>query len=264
MMKMYFDEEAAGGLDDLFRGYGSDEFASSTRSTVPLVSLLMHGGEAWNRIAGEFTEEGCEAHLEYQVKPPKGRGTASHTDVMLIEGRHATAIEAKWTEPRYEEVGDWLRQGNSVTNRRDVMTGWLSLLSKHATRKLDVVAFSRAVYQMVHRAASACAAGNPAMVYLQFSPLPDGNQPDIQRLKDDLIYLHGLLGVPIGLPFFLVEVEAKATARFAQILGLPKGSQSTADAVMNALREGPLFDFTGYHVHRLQGEAERVTRSRDH
>ena len=70
-------------------------------------------------------------------------------------------------------------------------------------------------------------------------------------MKDDLKSLHGLLGDPVGFPFFLIEVEAIATARFEQIKGSPKGSVETAETVRNALRDGPLFDFSGYHLHRV-------------
>ncbi|MGA3371372.1 MAG: hypothetical protein ABSC48_06370 [Terracidiphilus sp.] len=257
-MKIFFDQKEISCLDDALdrikdkQGYDSDEFESSTCSTVPLISLLKHGGKVWSSIVGEFAGNSCEAHLEYEVKPPQGNSKApSHTDVMLIDGSRAIAIEAKWTEPRYEEVGEWLNKGSGPQNRRKVMNGWVSLLQKHTNKVLKIDDFSKTVYQMVHRAASACTFGNPAMAYLQFSPLPCGSPPDNGQLKNDLKNFYDLLGCPTGFPFFLIEVEAKEKPAFGRIKGLPKGSASTAKTVKNALRDGPLFDFTGYHLYRI-------------
>jgi len=254
-MRMFFDRKPLASLDEALNYYKPKEFESPTRSTVPLVSLLKYAGEFWSHVAGELAGGYCEAHLEYQVKPPSGRGTSSHTDLMVVGGSHSIAIEAKWTEPPYDKVGDWMNQGSGPPNRREVMSGWLSLLQRHTAKRLYVDAFSNAIYQMVHRAASACAIGHPALAYIQFSPLPDGKQTDLQRLKADLTNLHGLLGAPAGFPFLLIEVEAKATSAFEHIEGLPKGSANTAEEVKIALRNGPLFDFTGFHIDRIQGTA---------
>ncbi len=259
-MKLFFDNQPVAQLNDALCRYRPEEFESPTRSTVPLISSLSDGN-VWNTISGQLAVEYCsvEAHLEYKVKPPLGHGTASHTDVMLIDGSRAIAIEAKWTEPRYGEVGDWVNQvregvnhDKDAQNRRDVMNGWLSLLQLHANKKLCLEDFSSAVYQMVHRAASACHPGRlPTLVYLQFCPLPDGCGLE-SRVMDDLRYLHSLLGTPAGFPFWLVKVEAKPNTAFERIRKLPKGSPNTADAVRAALLGELLFDFTDISVFPVQ------------
>jgi hypothetical protein len=33
-----------------------------------------------------------------------GKGTASHAKLMMTTGERALAVEAKWTEPRYETI----------------------------------------------------------------------------------------------------------------------------------------------------------------
>jgi hypothetical protein len=259
-MKLFFDNQPVAQLNDALGRYRPGEFESPTRSTVPLISSL-NDSKVWSTITGQLAVEyrSVEAHLEYKVKPPLGHGTASHTDVMLTEGSRAIAVEAKWTEPRYSEVGEWVNQvregvnhDNDAQNRGDVMKGWLSLLQPYASKKLCLEDFSHAVYQMVHRAASACHAGRlPTLVYLQFSPLPSGCALE-SRVMDDLRYLHSLLGTPAGFPFWLVKVEAKPNPAFERIRKLPKGSPNTADAVRAALLGEPLFDFTDISVFPLQ------------
>jgi hypothetical protein len=245
-MNFFFDRRPLTSLDEALNHYEPGEFQSPTRSTIMLLSLLKYRGEVWRRLEDHIatSEQTCEAHLEFRVDPKKGTGKASHTDAMLISGDRAIAIEAKWTEPRYEQVAVWLGQGSNAQNRRDVMNGWLSLLEPHATKKCCLEDFSSAVYQIVHRAASACSAGrSPALLYLQFSPLPDGRAVE-SCLIDDLRHLYLLLGAPVGFPFWLCRVEAKPMPAFEGIKNLPRGVPQTGEEVRAALRREPLFTFT--------------------
>lgn len=253
-MKLFFDRDPVTHFDELIRGYAPNEFASPTRSTVSLLSLLKHGGAVWSGIAGALVggSSAVEAHVEYTVRPPQGSGKPSHTDVMLIAAGHACALEAKWTEPRYETVGEWLNRGTNPDNRRAVLDGWISSLRSRIRKSLDRGEFSDAVYQMVHRAASACEAGrSSAMAYLQFMPLPGGALPVTSALECDLAHLHRVLGNPTPLPFYWVEVEVRPTAAFERIKELPKGSRDTEVAVRTALGEAPLFDFGSFRVRQI-------------
>jgi hypothetical protein len=90
----------------------------------------------------------------------------SHDDTYCL------AVEAKWTEPPYETVQDWLKKDKSKSdpsNREEVLSGWLGLLTP------DVIAssFFNCEYQMIHRAASARAAAantakRPSLAYFKF------------------------------------------------------------------------------------------------
>ncbi|MFZ0951418.1 MAG: hypothetical protein WAN17_04075 [Candidatus Sulfotelmatobacter sp.] len=199
------------------------------------------------------------------MKSPQGRGKASHTDVMLIQGDRAVAFEAKWTEPQYDQVSKWLVGGDDPENRRLVMSGWLSLLQPHSTQTLRLENFGSAIYQTVHRAASACYAGHkPMLAYIQFCPLANGCHPDV-ILMSDLSRLHCLLGAPEEFPFWLVEVVAKPTEKFETIRGLTRGSPETAKQVHRALCNGPLFEFAKLHLHRILGprvDAARIVEFR--
>jgi hypothetical protein len=98
-MRLFFDRKPTEAIDEALPLYERSEFASVTRSTVPLLTLLKHGHDVWrsivNQIDGGHGSE--EIRLEFTVRCPQGRGTPSHTDVMLINGNSAIAFEAKWT-----------------------------------------------------------------------------------------------------------------------------------------------------------------------
>lgn len=251
-MNYFFDKNPVSTIDDLLSLYKQSEFESPTRSTVPLFSLLKHDrkilGNIMNTIvpdAGNF-----DLHVEYTVKSPQGwRSEPSHTDGMLIVGDSAVAIEAKWTEPPYETVASWKNKGNTP-NRLSVLNGWLSLLQPYAECQLLEQAFSNVVYQMVHRAASACATGlKPSLVYLQFICAPYSTTASVQQLRKDLTMLYDVLGRPAGFTFYLIEVQACPTPAWEGIQHLSKGQASTAVAVQLALHGGPLFTFPSLTVH---------------
>src|SRR4051812_8787238 len=105
-MNLHFGTPAAiKAVADAVPLYGCKEFESATRSTVPMLSLLMHAPNVFDEIVRRLGFPGSyDLFLEYMVRPPKGRGKASHTDVMLRSGTQALAVEGKWTEPMYEAV----------------------------------------------------------------------------------------------------------------------------------------------------------------
>jgi hypothetical protein len=255
--QLHFDLELVSDLSTLLSKYGAKEFASPCRSTVPLLSLIKDGWSVFQEVlAACHLPADSNVHFEFRVNPPRGRGKASHTDVMVCSGDNALALEVKWSEPRYETVRDWIRQGRSPENRRKVMTGWLELLQPQAVRLLRVEDFYDAVYQMVHRAASACAQGKRSqLAYLQFTPLPDGQEADSEQHYGDLTDLHRLLGHPAGFPFHLIEVQVMPAAAFRSIERLAKGSSKTAEAVTAALLGASLFKFEGWRLQTIDGPA---------
>ena len=253
-MNLYYNQDPIATLDAALPQYPADELASPTRSTVALLSWLKHEPLGLQSLLRDVViPVDCSQNLEYQVKPLSGRGKASHTDVMLIARPSALAIEAKWTEPRYEPVGQWVLKGIDCQNRKLVLSGWLGLLQKHASRRLRVEDFSDAVYQMVHRAASACAAGDQArLAYLVFEPSPRPGAAGADTIRADLEHLRELLGHANTLPMYLVEVPLSPTPAFAALASLPKATDETAQRVRDALvGTAPLFDFDPYRLTRI-------------
>jgi hypothetical protein len=233
--------------------------ASPRRSTVPLLDGLRKGEGGWlfDLLKSRRFSKTARIALEYRVPPPRGRGVASHTDAMVTQGGRTLAIEAKWTEPRYDTVNKWRKKGNDPTNRLEVLRGWLDLIEPFSKRTLRPVDFDGVVYQTLHRAASACAVaaesshvdGKAEMAYLLFNLASDPRRAArTESCRADLAAFHALLGSPGRLSFSVIEVTFEPTAAFSELVDLPKGKPETSKAVRQALdtRAAPLFTEVGW------------------
>lgn len=265
-----FDRVPVDGPADLLDRYTDADLASPCRSTVPLLALLK---EDWTVFATALAECGVIGELSVAMertvasKAPGDR--PSFTDAMVTSPTRVLAIEAKWTEPRYPVVrkrlaqttrnADALLRARDRERNRAFITGWLDHMRPTATIPLELDDFQDCVYQMVHRAASACGAcesgRTPALAYLHFSAdsLPECASGHIRvppYLKD-LTALHRLLGSPADFPFFLIDVPMHLTAAFREIATLRKGDPQTGRQVRLALRESELFRFGNPTVHSV-------------
>lgn len=226
----------------LLDAYGTKEFASPTRSTVPLLALVHQAWPLFRELLAHFQmPESARLHFEFRVAPPRGRGKSSHTDLMACCDDRALAIEAKWREPRYQTVREWLtghRDDNGIEsrgeaearpedNRTEVLFGWLELLQSQALCSLQCEHVSDVVYQMLHRAASVCAASeHPQLAYLQFKLLSDGQPEDRvpPHHYDDLKSLHNVLGQPARFQLHAIEWPMRATEAFHALQSSPTTS----------------------------------------
>jgi hypothetical protein len=175
VQNMNFGNIEVSDIGTVIRHYGENEFASPFRSTVPMLAY-------WQGLEGRLQDFlGClglvgnaadlSATFEAKVKPPQGRGKASCTDLLLSGNGQRIAIEAKYTEPIYETVANWLTAGSNIDNRRDVLSGWLALINAACGTQLTIDAVQGVVYQLLHRTASACAVpgAKPVVVYQVFT-----------------------------------------------------------------------------------------------
>ncbi len=265
----YFDREPVSDFSSLVQKYGAGDFASPFRSTVPLLSLVEHDWPLFERIlAGLGISRHATLHFEFKVDSRQAGGRASQTDAMVMTDSLALAIEAKWTEPRYPTVGERLKRLPRLSTRgrtfskaeyqafqRNFVAGWLELLAPHACTTLALDAFGRAVYQTVHRAASACGvAKRPTLVYLHFVPALGSlaaGAATTEQYAADLHHLHALLGHPSGFPFYVVELPLEPTVAFDGVRDLPKRASGTERAVRKALVAVALFRFGDPRVIRI-------------
>jgi hypothetical protein len=239
--------------------YGDREFESPTRSTIPMLTLLKDAPDLFSEIVSQLRFPATyDLFLEYTVGPFGGRGKASHTDVMLTAGKdYSLAIEAKWTEPMYEDVKDWPKKGATKTpNQKAVLKGWLDVLAKRLNCSLDVSSFDGIVYQMIHRAASAAfTSDSPRLAYFLFKPSPDSGSAMPDAILGKLEDLWTLLGKPEKFPFYVVEIETTPTEDYTPLRSLAKGEGATAEAVVAALRDSnPLFKFGGRTIRQVGQE----------
>lgn len=129
-----------------------------------------------------------------------------------------------------------------------MVDGWLKHLNRLAAHPLQVEDVTDVVYQVLHRAASACAVATahrcmPYLIYLHFHPSHLKNSATTDQYVSDLRHLHELLGSPANLKFAVVEMPVQFTAAFDAIKDLDKHSPDTSVQVSAALRQGPLFIF---------------------
>ncbi len=230
--------------------YGEGEFKSKTRSTVPMLDLLIHTSGVFDSIIREIGFPAQhDLSLEYTVGPFGGRGKASHTDVMLKAGAHALAIEAKWTEPMYDTVQKWFGAGSE--NKRKVRDGWIAQLGQTYSAPFDSL-----IYQMLHRAASAAHAGTkPQLAYFLFkSSAP--KSASARAITTELERLWNLLGDK-KFPFAVVEIGLQPLAAFE---ALPKvKDDDTDDAVRVALQgSAPLFTFGPLTIRRVGSDSHPI------
>jgi hypothetical protein len=132
------------------------ELDKLTRSTVPLLAW-------WKEHARNLAVPGTQdfvAELEHEVSAScarcRSRGRSSATDMLVRAGATAIAFEAKYTEPRYEDVDTWLAHDGSSNNRKRVLGHWCHLIERYTGVSIDKTTLGALVYQMVHRIASAC------------------------------------------------------------------------------------------------------------
>ncbi|MHC2069764.1 DUF6946 family protein [Bremerella sp. T1] len=235
--------------------YSTKEFQSPTRSTIPMLSMLVHQQETFTGIIEELGMPiESDIYLEYTVRQDLGKGNASHTDVMVKSSDETLAIEAKWTEPMYDTVRQWIPKGKDEANRRLVLDGWLQLLQQRVEKELKPADFESSIYQMVHRAASAAAAGeNPRLAYFIFKPSPTPRAATADAIKQQLELLWSALGSPSNFPFYVIEITVTEEEAYQPLKALPK-NEETSEAVSAALQgDSPLFGFEASEPAKIGG-----------
>jgi hypothetical protein len=239
-----YKRRAIADYPSLVDAYGDSNLASPFRSTVPLLAY-------WRTLGGALADFTAQLHLdlqapvqlafEYTVPVQRGRGRASHTDLMLLTKQHAVAIEAKGTEPEYPTVETWL-DAEPSDNRQAVLTGWLDLIGRATGVVLSAADVRGCTYQLIHRTASACSPGadTRAVVYHCFD-LPSAK---VQSYQDQLVRLKGLLNNPEGLIFYLIVTGLKKSQQYRQLQALwQAGNRDLAAQVRHGLLSDTLMRF---------------------
>jgi len=258
-----FDTERVPDFAALCERFKGKTLRSPYRSTVPLLSLVEHSAHQWHALLKSWgAPADATIHFEYCVPSAKPGSNPSQTDVMLTSDFTVWAVEAKWTESRYETVAKRLtkqpryktiaeglsRREADLVDAKVTVKGWLQHLNRFATHSLQLEDVSDVVYQVLHRAASACAVATehgrvPHLIYLHFHPSPLKSSATTKQYFSDLGDLHVLLGSPTDLKFAVVEVPIQPTKAFESIKDLDKSLPATSERVTEALRQGGLFIF---------------------
>lgn len=231
-----------GSFEELVKRFGPDALASPKRSTVPLLEYWrmpeLRLRDLWDRL-GVPRPDHAEMHFEHKVPVQRGRGKPSYTDLMLLADDVAVAIEAKFTEPRYESVGTWLGPA-PTTNRRDVVEGWLRAIGAVAETSILRDAVTDVPYQLIHRTASVCCVSRRKrfVAYQVFGDVPAAYYAeDLGRLAAAVALRDRITFLVLGCAFRPTEAYAQLEARW------DAGERSLGDDVRDALLAGPLLEF---------------------
>jgi hypothetical protein len=136
-MAFYLKRASHANYLDLLRAVPVATLPKASRSTVPLLDFWRDTEQRLNALGEAIGLNLAKAdlHFGYAVSVPRGVGKHSFTDLMLITSDAGVAIEAKFTEPPYENVTTWLGPEGSV-NRREVLAGWLGLIASATSIEL--------------------------------------------------------------------------------------------------------------------------------
>ena len=247
-----FSGSDVAGHDAVFDRYPVQEFDSPTRSTIPLLEYWRSPDERLRELTAALglpLPTRVELNFEHTVYPPRGRGKASCTDLMVISAELVIAIEAKWTERRYETVEDWLRDSE---NRTEVLRGWCELLEQRGANPIRKGDLYGLPYQMIHRAASAChpqgVATSRWLIYMLFETTTkerDEYLLDLRRLRD-------VLGAESTLGIALAECTIEPSERLIQLRARWNGRERRLHVpVFQDLKSGGLLRTELKNLHRV-------------
>lgn len=259
MLRIYYNNVPVESDEVLLSHFRGKALRSPTRSTVPLLDMVLHApSQLLSIVAGCGAEPQSEFRFEYEVRSGSEAARPSQTDLMVLGKSSAVAVEAKWTEPAYESVATRLKRrtkGRADDHSEQAKAldrehqeaevgAWLARLQPLASEPLTTIGMADVVYQMIHRAASAVATGlSPSLLYLHFHDAEIGQGATADEYKSDLGRLYGKLGRPLGFSFYVATQPIERTAAFGTIEGLSRTHSSTCTAVREALKAGPLFRY---------------------
>lgn len=242
MIELRANGRAVRSLEELVEQLGLDAVASPKRSTVPLLDYWRHPEQRLRVLEahlGVKSSDQTELHFEYEVPVQRGRGKSSYTDPMILGDDVAVAIEAKFTEPRYESVETWFGAART-TNRGDVLEGWIRAIEAGTEAAVDREVVRELPYQLIHRTASVCCLSRRkrVVVYQVFGDSPGS------YYANDLRRLASAMAPRDRVSFFIVHGAFQPTVAYEQLVTRwNAGKRDIAADVRAALVAGPLLEF---------------------
>lgn len=242
MIELKANGHGVRSFEELVEQLGPDAVASPKRSTVPLLDYWRQPEPRLRVLEahlGVKSSDRAELHFEYEVPVQQGRGKSSYTDLMIVGDDFAVAIEAKFTEPRYESVETWLAAART-TNRREVFEGWIRAIEAGTEAELDSEVVRGLPYQLIHRTASVCCVSrrNRVVVYQVFGDSPG------PYYAEDLRRLASALPARDCVSFYVVASAFRPTPTYAQLAARwDAGERAIGADVRDALVAGPLLEF---------------------
>jgi hypothetical protein len=239
MLSMKFADAVVQDFAKLVGDLPEEAVASPARSTIPLVDFWRAPElrlSQLRKLLGIELLPPIDLCFEFAVDVRRGRGKPSFTDLMVVASSAAVAIEAKFTEPPYENVRTWLRTPPE-RNRADVLEGWLDLIRGVAAMPIAAADVMKLPYQLIHRTASACAVSRPRRVVLY---QVFGND-SLDYYVKSLSAMRRCLGRTPAIDFCVLSCPVICGQVYVDLVRRRTGGERVGDAVRSALLKGTLF-----------------------
>jgi hypothetical protein len=232
--------KAAQTLTEVVESFETSEFDSPLRSTVTLLDYWRNCENAFSIWAKRLELDVTRANwfeFEFAVRPPRGKGKPSFTDLAIATDCNLVAIEAKFLEPPYESCAEWLGDEPSK-NRKEVLAGWLDILSSRTGRTIDTSEILYLPYQLIHRAASACSMPRlkPVLIYQIFDSSKRTYYSNILDGIKDVIGKNVVVGLQIS--------HFEPNQNYLQLISrFRSGERKLSSMVIESLKDGPIGNF---------------------
>jgi hypothetical protein len=196
--------------------------------------------EEFSRTIGIERIDSAKLFFEFPVHVRRGRGKPSFTDLLILGENVAIAVEAKFTEPPYQDVRSWLGP-TPTSNRIAVLEGWLELLRKVTACRMERADVLNLPYQLIHRTASACSLADVRrriVVYQTFG------RATSSHYIEALSAVSNLVGGDSSLAFRLVTCPFQPSLEWTVLKARWESRESgLAEPIRRALLRDSLFSF---------------------
>ena len=229
--------------------YGTDEFKSPFRSTIPLLNLYKVQPSNCFGLIEQSNESHAKYIFEFETPVAKGIGRPSCTDLMIEYPNACIAIEAKRTEPAYETVISWL--GDSE-NRKLVLDGWIEIISNYTGIQFDSKSISDLPYQLIHRVASACSLNKPQthVVYLGF----DLDKTKTKHYSDSLMIFSEIIANKIDFHLACFKID-KLFEQTKLELMWDSGERNLSEYIIQGLKNDSLMRVSQITIQKINKSA---------
>ncbi len=245
--RLHFGTTQVSGFRALVENFPIETFSSPLRSTVALLDFWRVPElrlEEFSRTIGIERIDSAKLFFEFPVPVRRGRGKPSFTDLLIVGENVAMAVEAKFTEPPYEDVRSWL--GPTPTdNRIAVLEGWLESVRAVTACRIERVDVLDLPYQLIHRTASACSLSGPRriVVYQTFECQTLGWVTSSHCIEA-LSALCNLVGGGASLAFRLVTCALEPSSEWRGLKARWESRErDLAEPIRRALIRDSLFSF---------------------
>jgi len=247
--KLYYKKDKINSINELIKKYSINEFKSPFRSTIPLLILYKIQPNNCFGLMEESYESNEKYIFEFETPVTKGIGNPSCTDLMIEYPNTCIAIEAKWTEPAYETVINWLGKSK---NKKLVLEGWIELISNYTGIKFDSKSISDLPYQLIHRVASACSLNKPQthVVYLGF----DLNKTKTKYYRDSLMKFSKILENKIDLHLACFKIE-KLVEQTKLELMWNSGERNLSEYIIKGFKDDLLMKVSQLTIEKINKSA---------